>query len=77
LYSLQVVILDAMLRQKFDDSSFSRPEMWLGPKIDWAQLSQSDRATRNVSWNLVKCCITVRKFPFAQAYNRCETLKLT
>jgi len=29
--------------------------------IQEAQLSQSDRATRYVSWNLVSCCATLQK----------------
>jgi len=38
-------------------------------------LSQKDRATYIVSWNLVNCCATVRR-PFCKACSRWVTLKV-
>jgi len=35
-----------------------------------APLSQRDRATSYVCWNLVKCCTAVRKITFEKAYVR-------
>jgi len=42
-----------------------------------AQLSQRDRATRYVSWNLVSCCITVLKVAFEKGCSRRMTVKVT
>ena len=41
-----------------------------------ARLSQRDRATRCVSWNLVNCCTTARKIPFEKGRNIWMTLKV-
>ena len=41
-----------------------------------AQLSQTDRATRYVCWNLVTCCIAAWKIPLEKICNRRVTVKV-
>jgi len=44
--------------------NFIRPTVFGRPFVQVAQLSQRDRATPYVSWNLVSCCTTIRKITF-------------